>query len=159
LDEREMRAWRNFVETVTDLMNDLDNDLSGHTSLSLGDYQVLVYLSEADGHSLRMCDLAERLHLSPSGLTRRLNSLVKAGLVTRIPSDEDRRVTHAHLTPEGLEVLRAAAPIHVASVRARLLDPLSGDQIDALGDIFETLRASQLASHIGCDSAPTTTAN
>ena len=52
----------------------------------MGDYQVLVYLSEADDHAMRMCDLAARLQLSPSGLTRRLDGLVRGGLVERRPS-------------------------------------------------------------------------
>jgi hypothetical protein len=61
----EMAAWRSYVETYADLMAALESDLAD-TGLDLGDYQVLVYLSESADQSLRMCDLAARLQLSPS---------------------------------------------------------------------------------------------
>ena len=73
-----MAAWRTYAETVVDLNAALEADLAPH-GLTLGDYQVLVYLSEADDHAMRMCDLAARLQLSPSGLTRRLDGLVRPG--------------------------------------------------------------------------------
>jgi DNA-binding MarR family transcriptional regulator len=146
LDHEEMRAWRAFVETVGDLLHDLDADLVARTPLSFGDYQVLVYLSEAEGQALRMCDLAARLRLSPSGLTRRLDGLVAAGIVARDASADDRRVTLARLTDRGRAVLDAAAPVHVASVRRRLLDPLRSAQVRALAEIFEAVRAAQPGS-------------
>ena len=65
-----MRAWRSFVESIGDLWTALENDVAKH-GLTLGDYQVLVFLSEAPENALRMCDLAKQLQLSPSGLTRR----------------------------------------------------------------------------------------
>jgi DNA-binding MarR family transcriptional regulator len=145
LDESEMRAWRNYVEVVNDVSAALEDDLITSHGLTLGDYQVLVYLSEAAGRSLRMCDLAGRLGLSPSGLTRRLDGLVRGGLVAREPSAEDRRVTLAVLTPAGFERLAAAAPDHVASVRRQLLDHLTAAQVDALGAAFEAIRSGRSA--------------
>jgi DNA-binding MarR family transcriptional regulator len=97
LDAAEMAAWRSYIETFADLNAAIERDLADH-DLSLGDYQVLVYLSEADERAMRMCDLADRLQLSPSGLTRRLDGLVEAGFVTREPSTTDRRVMMARLT-------------------------------------------------------------
>ncbi len=67
LDAVEMRAWRNLIEIVAELEGDLGADLAASQHMTVGDYQVLVYLSEAPGHSMRMCDLATRLQLSPSG--------------------------------------------------------------------------------------------
>ena len=109
--------------------------------LTLGDYQVLVFLSEADDESMRMCDLAARLQLSPSGLTRRLDGLVRHGLVAREPSVADRRVMLAVLTDEGAAKLADAYPMHLASVRQRIIDLLDGDDVDAFGRIFSTIRA------------------
>jgi DNA-binding MarR family transcriptional regulator len=140
LDHREMTAWRAYVETFADLGAVLDADLKPH-GMSLGDYQVLVYLSEAEQARLRMCDLADRLQLSPSGLTRRLDGLVRAGLVTRDPSAEDRRVMLAVLTDEGRARLEAVAPHHVASVRRHLIDLLSTSQLEVMADIFTLVRA------------------
>src|SRR5262245_12616250 len=121
LSPDEMLAWRSYVETNADLMAALERDLAT-TGLDLGDYQVLVFLSETPERALRMCDLAARLQLSPSGLTRRLDGLVRASLVARRPSDSDRRVMLAALTPKGLRALEASAPLHVASVRRRMID-------------------------------------
>ncbi len=139
LTPREMTAWRTYIETYGDLIAAIERDLAGH-GLTLGDYQVFVYLSEASERSMRMCDLADLLQLSPSGLTRRLDGLVKAGFVTREASTDDRRVMLAMLTPKGLAALEAAAPDHVASVRHRIFDHLDSDQVDALGSIFQAIK-------------------
>ena len=133
LDDTEMRAWRNYVQVVDELAARLEGDLVRSHGLTLGDYQVLVYLSEAPQHRLRMCDLAGWLRLSPSGLTRRLDGLVKGGLVVRQPSVEDRRVSLAVLTEHGFACLERAAPDHVDSVRRHMLDHLDRDQIALLG--------------------------
>ena len=111
----------------------------------MGDYEVLVRLSESEDQRLRMCDLATSLQLSPSGLTRRLDGLVKTGLVERIASPSDRRVMFAALTPAGHTKLVEAAPDHVASVRKRFLKGLSRDQVRAVGDIFEIVRTNLTA--------------
>ena len=139
LTAREMTAWRTYIETFTDLIGAIERDLAEH-ALTLGDYQVFVHLSEAPGRSMRMCDLADLLRLSPSGLTRRLDGLVKAGFVTREPSTDDRRVMLASLAPDGLAALEAAAPEHVASVRRHVFDHLDGDQVDALASIFQSIK-------------------
>jgi DNA-binding MarR family transcriptional regulator len=135
----EMLAWRSYVETNADLMAALERDLA-ETGLDLGDYQVLVFLSESPERSLRMCDLAGRLQLSPSGLTRRLDGLVRAGLVERRGSDNDRRVMLAALTPKGVRVLEESAPIHVASVRRRMIDLLDDDELHVVANVFNKIR-------------------
>ncbi len=135
----EMVAWRTYIETYGDLIAAIERDLAAH-DLTLGDYQVFVYLSEAPNQSMRMCDLADVLQLSPSGLTRRLDGLVKVGFVTREPSTDDRRVMLATLTPSGLAALERAAPDHVASVRRHIFDHLDDDQVDALASIFQSIK-------------------
>ena len=137
----EMLAWRSYVETNADLMAALERDLAS-TGLDLGDYQVLVFLSETPARSLRMCDLAGRLQLSPSGLTRRLDGLVRSGLVERRGSDSDRRVMLAALTPKGLRVLEESAPIHVASVRRRMIDLLDDDELQVIANVFQKIRTA-----------------
>jgi DNA-binding MarR family transcriptional regulator len=139
LTGQEMAAWRTYIETYSDLIAAIERDLAEH-DLTLGDYQVFVYLSEAPDRSMRMCDLAERLQLSPSGLTRRLDGLVKAGFVTRHASPDDRRVMLAALTPSGFAALEAAAPDHVASVRRHIFDHLDGDQVAAMTSIFAAIK-------------------
>lgn len=136
LDDTEMAAWRGLIGVHADVLAELENDLVDDHGITAGDYGVLVTLSEAPGDQLRMCDLAGHLHLSPSGLTRRLDGLVKAGLVAREPSVDDRRVILAVLTPEGRTRLDAAAPDHVAGVRRAFLDHLDPVQVAALAEAF-----------------------
>ena len=106
LTSREMDAWRAYIEVQGDLINAIERDLATR-GLTLGDYQVLVYLSEAEEQSMRMCDLADILQLSPSGLTRRLDRLVADGYVSRQSSPADRRVMMGSLTATGREAARA----------------------------------------------------
>lgn len=141
LNAAEMSAWRSFIETQADLLSAIESDLAP-TGLPLGDYQVLVYLSDDEPNQMRMCDLADRLQLSPSGLTRRLDGLVKTGLVERRGSENDRRVMLAVLTDAGRERLAAAAPVHVASVRARMIDLLDADELTSLASAFGKIRAT-----------------
>lgn len=129
LDPDEMAAWRSFVDVSNSVMAACEVELQARHGLSGGDYEVLVWLSESDADRLRMCDLADRLHLSPSGLTRRLDGLVREGLVVREPSTDDRRVMLAVLTPAGRSRLEEAAPDHVDSVRRHFVDHLSRTQL------------------------------
>ena len=140
LDEEEMRAWRGLVEAYSELHAALEADLLAGFGIDGGDYGVLVNLSEAPDQRLRMCDLAARLHLSPSGLTRRLDGLVKAGYVAREPSTGDRRVTMAVLTDAGRGTLEAAAPVHVDGVRRHFVEHLTRTQLRQLGAAFDALQ-------------------
>lgn len=124
LGVEEQQTWRSLLCVQARLLARLDAELSREHGLSLGDYEVLVHLSEAAGRALRMTELAGRLALSPSGLTRRLDGLVREGLVARRACPSDRRGSLAELTEEGADRLRAAAETHVAGVRRYLFDPL-----------------------------------
>lgn len=139
LDSAELAAWRAVVENAEFLLAAIAGDLAP-TGLSLGEYQVLVFLSEAPDRRMRMIDLATKLRLSPSGLTRRIDGLVNGGLVERIACDDDRRVMWAQLTPAGHARLVESYPIHLASVRRRFVAPLDREQLTAVASAFEALR-------------------
>jgi DNA-binding MarR family transcriptional regulator len=134
-----MQAWRGYIDTVGPLAAALEADLAAF-GLTNGDYEVLAWLSEADDEQMRMCDLAGRLRLSPSGLTRRLDGLVSGGLVERAPSTADRRVMMATLTRKGRRLIEATAPNHVESVRRHLIDLLTPAEIAALASAFTKVR-------------------
>jgi len=129
----------------------LDNELQAEHGLSLGDYEVLARLSEAPGRTLRMNDLANRLHLSPSGMTRRIDSLVRAGFVERHQCPTDRRGANAVLTAEGMRVLEDAAPTHVRGVRDHFVDRLSARQLANLTDALSRVDIDAAAAAGGCD--------
>ncbi len=147
LDGREQKAWRALLKGYTSLVAKLDSELTNEHELGLPDYAVLVTLSEAPQRALRMTELAKVVLLSPSGLTRRLDGLVKGGLVERRPCPSDGRGLLAVLTDTGLQRLQQAAPTHVRGVRQHLFDRLSSEQIDQLAAIFQTIDTSATEIH------------
>jgi DNA-binding MarR family transcriptional regulator len=151
LTEPEMLAWRGLVRSTTGLLAVLDNELQAEHGLSLGDYEVLVHLSEAPDEAIRMSELAGRLHLSPSGITRRIDGLVKAELVERRPCPSDRRGSNAVLTPLGLKTLRAAAPTHVRGVREHFVDRLDATELAQLGAALASIEVDEQRAAGGCD--------
>jgi DNA-binding MarR family transcriptional regulator len=135
LTHAEMRAWRGFIERSADLINIITKDLEPY-GLDGGDYQLLAMLSEAPGHKMKMCDLAQTLGLSRSGLTRRMDGVLKAKYVSRVGDKEDRRAVFAQITEKGLTLIKKVAPHHVASVRRHMIDLLSPAEIAAFGTGF-----------------------
>lgn len=155
LDDDEMTAWRGLVDVFAEVRADLETELVEQFDLTDGDYGVLVVLSETAEQGVRMCDLANRLHLTPGGLTRRLDGLVARGLVAREPSTQDRRVVLAVLTDAGRALLEEAAPVHVDGVRRHLLDFLSRDQLREIGAAFAAVQAGRRAESPGRAAVPT----
>ncbi|UNX56480.1 MarR family transcriptional regulator [Georgenia sp. TF02-10] len=138
LDADQQHSWRQFLRGSARLMADLNHDLVESAGLSMSEYEVLVRLSEAEGRTMRMSELAEDLVHSRSRLTHTVRRMEAEGLVARSACASDRRGINATLTPAGFERLAAAAPGHVASVRARLVDRLTGAQLRQLGEIMAT---------------------
>jgi DNA-binding MarR family transcriptional regulator len=137
LDEAEMRAWRALLEVHAHLMARLNEELLAGHGVSLPDYEVLIHLADNEQRRMRMAELADRLLLSPSGVTRRLDGLVRKGLVSRETCSTDRRGSYAVLTPAGLALLQEAAPTHVTGVRRYLIDELSAAELASLAAILE----------------------
>ena len=142
LNATEITAWRAFITTSGDLIRTIEKDLE-RFGLDFGDYQLLVMLSEAPDHRLRMCDLADTLRLSRSGLTRRMQGVMKTKLVARTQSKEDARSAIAQLTPKGMALLKRAAPHHVANVRRQMIDLLTDSEAKAIGTAF-----TKIARHL-----------
>jgi DNA-binding MarR family transcriptional regulator len=139
LDDVELRAWRSLLGAHRRVLQRLDADLLAAQEMSVADYGVLVELSEAGDGRMRMSELAERLLLSPSGLTRRLDTMVAAGLVERLRCPTDRRGAYAVLTAAGRARLEQAAPDHVVQVRRHFVERLSRAQLVALADALEAV--------------------
>ncbi len=136
LDEREQRVWRIYLETSQQLWEQLEDDLAAATGMPMPEYEILVRLSEAPDRRLRMSELAQQVVHSRSRLTHTVGRMEARGLVVRRRSENDRRGVLAELTDTGYELLVGAAPAHVASVRSRLFDPLTKDDVAALGRIM-----------------------
>ena len=149
LDEVEMRAWRSLLGAHRRLLQRLDAELQATQGMSVSDYAVLVELSEAEGGQMRMTELAERMQLSPSGLTRRLDTLVGSGMVERARCPTDRRGAFAVITPAGRDRLARAAPDHVEQVRRHFVDRLSRRQLVELADALETVSGPETVGSCG----------
>jgi DNA-binding MarR family transcriptional regulator len=139
LTAQEERLWRALMRVIVALPRSLDDDLLRATGLTLTEYVVLMSLSEAENHELRMADLAAATALSASRITRVVDALQSRGQVVKRRYEGDARGNVATLTPEGLKRLQAAYPIHLASARKRVMDPLAGRSLAAMVRQFETV--------------------
>ncbi len=138
LSAAEMAAWRAFLRAHATVIRRLEAELVAEHDLPLASYDVLVQLSEAPDRRLRMTELADRVLLSRSGLTRLVDRLVRDGLVQRQACPEDARGMLAVLTPAGLERLERAWPTHLRGVAAHL-ERLSPEEVETLAALLVKL--------------------
>ena len=139
LKPAEMRAWRAFLDAQASLLRRLGADLVKNEDITLAEYDVLVQLSFAPDGRLRMSQLSDRVRLSPSGLTRLVDRLVRSGLVKRGRCASDRRGTNAILTAAGKARLRRASPVHLRGIREHFSKHLSATQLEAVAEALEPL--------------------
>src|SRR5919112_1092772 len=140
LSDTQQEFWRTFIESSWALHTRLEDELRTATGLSMADYHVMVVLSEAPEHRLRMGELAGRLVFSPSRLTYQISSMVKRGLVRKQACPDDGRGQEAVLTEYGLAELVAAAPLHLKTVRDSFIDHLDADELAVIGRAFAKIR-------------------
>ncbi len=138
-DER--AAWLRMVAVVELLPGVLDAQLRRDAGLSHFDYFVLAMLSEAEGRRIRMTSLARRTNATLPRLSHVVQRLEARGLVERRPCPEDGRATNARLTDAGWDAVVAAAPGHVDTVRDRVLDGLTPEQVRQLTGIGDAILA------------------
>ncbi len=124
-DDDFVAAWSGILRLHALLVPVLDAELTRRTGLSLGWYDVLLELSAAPDHRMRMSDLGEAAVLSRTRVSRVVDELCDNGLVSRIPNPEDRRSALAALTAEGTRAFRLAAPIYLERIRTHLAARLS----------------------------------
>ena len=139
LDETELRAWQALLHAHHQVTRKLDAELQEEYELSLGDYDVLLRLARAPAAGLRMTELAERVMISPSGLTRRVDRLVREGFVQRDRHEGDSRLMLARLTDRGRHVLKLAARTHLRGIREHFTGRLSQEQLQRIASILEII--------------------
>lgn len=142
LTEAEQLAWRAFARALITVPRALDAELERDASMTMGEYFVLMNLSEAPDRSLRMSEIATRGGLSPSRISRLVDVLVVEGLVERTRHSIDGRVQVATLTDAGFARLEAAYPAHLASVRRNVVDHFAGLDLAALARAFSQFAAA-----------------
>lgn len=139
LDRDQLDAWVRFVAVLELLPAALDSQLRREADLTHFDYYVLAMLSEAEGSTMRMSDLARQTNATASRLSHVIGRLEGRGLVRRTSCPDDKRATDAALTPTGWATLEAAAPGHVAFVRRSVIDALTPEQVAQLAAIADAV--------------------
>lgn len=140
LNNEQQRIWRSFLLGNARLFERLDADLRKF-GVDLAEYEILVAVSEAPDGRIRMSELADKVHQSRSRLTHTVTRMEKTELVERTTFPTDRRGVWAELTDAGLELLRTAAPDHVAAVRRNFIEAVSPEDYAAIGRVFDAVLA------------------
>jgi len=136
LSPSELAAWKGLLEAHSVLVSRLDEELKREHDLPLTSYEVLMMLVDADQHRLRMSELADRLLLSRSGITRLVDRLERQGFVERQPCLDDGRGYYAVLTATGRRKVEAARPTHLAGVREHFLSHVSEAERKTLARVW-----------------------
>ena len=139
LTDDEQTTWRAFWTAGRLVDSALDRQLTRTADMGHAHYAILVALSEADGGTVRMGDLAEFLQYSPSRLSHAVRRMEGNGWIVRRPCPTDGRGLLAAITPAGRSAIGAAAPGHVEEVRSLLFDALDEVQQAQLREICETI--------------------
>ncbi len=155
LDQREQRAWRALMTMQEGILEFIDRQLRTRCGLSHADYQVLAHLSEAPEGRLRSFELGHRLHWEKSRLSQHLGRMQDRGFVVRERCLTDQRGAVIAISPRGRELIVAAAPQHVADVRAVLIDHLTTAELEMLDAIGRTVHDRLEALEQQPEQAPT----
>ena len=137
LNDAELRAWHGSLQLTSATTRALDEALSAAHGITVKEFDVLITLFNAPDEQLRMTELAERVVLSPSGVTHLVTRLERDGLVQRIVDEHDRRSFFAALTPAGQARLRTSRPTHNDVVREQLTQRLTPNQLSTLGALLD----------------------
>jgi len=141
LSDAEFRAWHGSLLFTSATTRALDEALSEAHGISVKEFDVLITLFNSPDGQLRMAELAERVVLSPSGVTHLVTRLERDGLLQRVVDEGDRRSFFAALTPVGQRRLRDARPTHNEVIREHLTRRLTPNQLDALGTLWDKILA------------------
>jgi len=139
----ELAAWRGLLRVHANVLKALDAELEAAHGLPLTSYEVLIQLADAPDHRMRMCDLADSVLLSRSGMSRLVDRLERDGLIVRCACSHDARGAFACITEAGLQLLEQARPTHVAGIRRRFLAHFAEEELDALTAFWDRLVPQQ----------------
>jgi DNA-binding MarR family transcriptional regulator len=155
LEGTALEAWRSYLQSHAAIVRELDADLHAAHGMTTRDYEVLLYLAQAEERRMPMSVLSERTMLTRSGITRLIDGLVAEGLVERTACPKDARISYAQLTATGHAKLVSAGLTHVAGIERLFLTHFSGEELDQLAELLGRLPGA-LPDSTGCRvSAPT----
>ena len=136
----EQNAWGGFLSTYARMNRMIEEDLQSHSQITHVEFEVLLRLSWNENHRVRIQDLAAESVITRSGVSRVVERLEKAGLVTREEASEDRRGAYAVLTEEGLARFQQAIKAHVAFVRENFLSHYNEQELEQMAGFWKRLQ-------------------
>ena len=142
-NDLEQNAWGGFLSTYAKMNRIIEEDLQLHSQITHVEFEVLLRLTWNESHRMRIQDLAAQSLLTRSGVSRVVERLEKAGLVTREEAPEDRRGAYAVLTKAGAERFRVAAEKHGERVRESFLRKFSKDELKVMGEFWKRLESQE----------------
>lgn len=139
LDDIQLAAWRNLITFHAQAIEAIDRSLIAANCIPLHWYDVLIELYETPERRMRMYELANKVVLSRSGLTRLVDRLEEAALITRQTDPADRRGFYVQITDEGVAALRTAWPVYARAIQNNFAQFISEDEAGNLADIFDRM--------------------
>jgi len=139
LSDAEMDAWQALLHAHHQITRILDAELRSGHELTFAEYDVLLRLARAEDRKLAMSELAKRIMISPSGLTRVVDGLEEKGLVNRQRDSGDARVVTASLTSTGREKVRRAAQTHLRGIHEHFTGRLSDAQLKSVASALQVI--------------------
>ncbi|WP_249009332.1 MarR family winged helix-turn-helix transcriptional regulator [Conexibacter sp. DBS9H8] len=152
LEGTALEAWRSYLQSHAAIVRELDADLHHAHAMTTRDYEVLLYLAQAEERRMAMSVLSERTMLTRSGITRLIDGLVAEGLVERVSCPKDARISYAQLTDSGHAKLVSAGVTHVAGIERLFLTHFSPEELDQLAQLLGRLPGA-LPETGGCTAA------
>lgn len=135
----ELATWRAFLRAHAVVTRRLERSLGAAGLLTLSELDVLIQLEEAGQQGLRLSDLADRVLITKSGITRLVDRLIEDGLLERRRCADDRRVHHVSLTASGRRALRRTIGTHLRDVAAAFSDHVDEAEAPLLRSILERI--------------------
>lgn len=132
-------AWRIFLNAHALVTKRVDAALLEAGCISYDTYDVLITLSEATDHRLRMSELADATFFSNSGISRRVGRLEKEGYLRREGCESDGRVFYAILTEAGKDALRCAWPVYELVIEEDFAKAMSAPEARELSRILKSV--------------------
>ena len=131
-DRNPVAAWQAVLRAQNRALRAIEQDLHDQGLIPLSWYDVLLELNAAPGRQLRMQDLAARVVLSRTRVSRLVSELERVGYIERVPDPDDGRATLARITAEGRTARRNAAPVYLAGIDKHFNRHLTAAQQDAV---------------------------
>jgi DNA-binding MarR family transcriptional regulator len=138
-ESQAITAWVRLLRGHAAARRKLTAELQNGHGLTINEYECLLVLSKTEEQSLRRVDLAEKLQLTASGVTRLLDGLEAEGHVEKATCSSDARVTYAKLTKTGMEKLRKASSLHISGVQALFEERYTEKELETLAELLGRL--------------------